>query len=67
MKTSGEQRRTFPFFREPCPRKTVGSELELEPQRHLDLPRTSDGLVRDAQAAARRRADVQRSCEVLLA
>jgi hypothetical protein len=22
MKTSGEQRRTFPFFREPCPRKT---------------------------------------------
>ena len=29
-------------------------ELEHEPQRHLDLSRASDGLVRDAQAAQRR-------------
>jgi hypothetical protein len=33
--------------------------MDLECQRHLDLCRASDGLVRDAQGA-QRRADVQR-------
>jgi hypothetical protein len=40
--------------------------LELEPQRHLDLPRTADCLVGDAQPAERR-ANVQRSREALIA
>src|SRR5580692_6894761 len=44
----------------------VSDRLETEAQRHLDLPRASDGLVRDAQAA-RGWADVQRSCEVRVA
>ena len=44
----------------------VSDRLETEAQRHLDLPRASDGLIRDAQAA-RGWADVQRSCEVRVA
>src|SRR5580704_5916046 len=44
----------------------VSDRLETEAQRHLDLPRTSDGLIRDAQAT-RGWADVQRSCEVRVA
>src|SRR3984957_20552129 len=50
------------YFARPC----VSQPLETEAQRHLDLPRTSDGLIRDAQAT-RGWADVQRSCKVRVA
>jgi len=50
-KTKVREQNVLPF---PFP---LAMELEHEAQRHLDLSRAFDGLVRDAQAAPRR-ADV---------